>query len=403
VSGGAAPASDGSRGGEGRPARRERRAACGAAPLGSGDGRRILAVDVGTGTADVLVTLPGEPLENAVKLVVPSRTQVVAAQIRAATERGQTVVFTGPVMGGGADGAAMKAHLRAGHAFVATESAAATFADDLDKVRALGVRVVGEGAAAEVAARLPAERVAALRSGDLDPAALRDALDLLGVAPRFDAVAVAVQDHGFAPSSSNRVLRFSLWQEALDARRGIGELFYDAAAVPAALTRLQAAADLAGDLACGGPALVADTGPAALYGALPEGVDDAVLVNAGNGHTICVIALGGRLAGVYEHHTGLLDATTLERQLRRFLAGELDGDVVRAEGGHGAVLGRAARDADLLALPLIGTGPRRELLAGSGLPFEFAAPHGDMMLTGCFGLLRAFAERGVAIEAEAAS
>jgi uncharacterized protein (DUF1786 family) len=242
-----------------------------------------------------------------------------------------------------------------------------------------------------------------VRSGDLDPAALRDALDLLGVEPRFDAVAVAVQDHGFAPSGSNRVLRFALWQEALDARRGIGELFYDAAAVPAALTRLQAAATLAGDLACGGPVLVADTGPAALYGALPEGVDDAVLVNAGNGHTICAIALGGRLAGVYEHHTGLLDATTLERQLRRFLTGELDGDVVRAEGGHGAVLGQTARDADLLALPLIGTGPRRELLAGSDLPFEFAAPHGDMMLTGCFGLLRAFAERGVATAVGATS
>ena len=29
------------------------------------------------------------------------------------------------------------------------------------------------------------------------------------------------------------------------------------------------------------------------------------------------------------------------------------------------------------------------MLRGSGLPLEFAAPHGDMMLTGCYGLLRA--------------
>ncbi|HQJ98573.1 MAG TPA: hypothetical protein PLB30_08555, partial [Thermoleophilia bacterium] len=65
------------------PARRA--GACGAAPLGAGDGPKILAADVGTGTADILVTLPGEPLENAVRLVVPSRTQVVARQIRAAT------------------------------------------------------------------------------------------------------------------------------------------------------------------------------------------------------------------------------------------------------------------------------------------------------------------------------
>ena len=44
-------------------------------------------------------------------------------------------------------------------------------------------------------------------------------------------------------------------------------------------------------------------------------------------------------------------------------------------------------------MPLIVTGPRRELFAGSSQPAEFAAPHGDMMLTGCFGLLRALQDR----------
>ena len=38
----------------------------------------VLAVDVGAGTSDILVTRPGQPLENAVKLVVPSATQVAA-------------------------------------------------------------------------------------------------------------------------------------------------------------------------------------------------------------------------------------------------------------------------------------------------------------------------------------
>jgi len=38
------------------------------------------------------------------------------------------------------------------------------------------------------------------------------------------------------------------------------------------------------------------------------------------------------------------------------------------------------------------TGPRREMLRGSLLhPYE-ATPHGDMMLAGCFGLLRACAD-----------
>ncbi len=358
---------------------------------------RILTVDVGTGTADVLLTVPGQPLENAVKLVVPSRTQVVAAQIRAATRHGQTVLFGGPLMGGGPDTAAMKDHLAAGLAFVTTAEAALTFADDLDKVRARGARVVGAAAMDELRRRLPEGSAAEVASGDLDPAGLRAALELLGVEPAFDAVAVAVQDHGFSPGGSNRVFRFGFWQAAVQERRPLGELFYDADAVPAELTRMRAAAAWARELAGSGPALAADTGPAALYGALPAGVDDAVLVNAGNGHTIVVVTRGGRLAGVFEHHTRLLDGPRLQDYLRRFLAGDLGDDEVREQGGHGAVLATG----DAAGLPVIVTGPRRALLEGSDLALEFAAPHGDMMLTGCFGLLRAFADRGVGLPAGA--
>jgi uncharacterized protein (DUF1786 family) len=350
---------------------------------------RTLAIDVGTGTADVLLTVPGEPLENAVKLVVPSRTQVVAAQIREATRRRQTVLFSGSVMGGGPDGAAMKDHLAAGLAFVATEEAALTFADDLDKVRARGARVVGDGALAELRARLPEGTAADIGAGDLDPARLRAALELLGVQPAFDAVAVAVQDHGYNPGGSNRVFRFAFWREAVRESRPLRDLFYDARDAPPEFTRMRAAAAYARELAGAGPALVGDTGPAALYGALPAGVTDAVLVNVGNGHTICVVARDERLAGVFEHHTRRLDGPRLDACLRRFLAGDLGDEEVREDGGHGAVLG----DVDTAGLPLIVTGPRRELLAGSGLPLEFAAPHGDMMLTGCYGLLRALADR----------
>ena len=353
----------------------------------------MLAVDVGAGTSDILLTRPGQPLENAVKLVVPSATQVAGARIAAATARGQTVVFRGPVMGGGAVTMAMKAHLAAGHAFVATESAAASFADDLDKVRALGARVVGEGAADEVLRRLPAGAGAEVASGDLDAAALTQALHLLGVDPAFAAVAVAVQDHGYAPGSSNRVLRFSLWERAVAERRLIGDLFYGTGAVPPVLTRLRAAADAAAGLAGDAPALVADTGPAALYGALPDGIADAVLVNVGNGHTVCLLAREGRVAGVFEHHTSCLDGPGLELRLRRWLADDLRSEEVRDDHGHGAVLAPGDPGDAVQTLPLIVTGPRRELLAGSGLPAEFAAPHGDMMLTGCFGLLRALRDR----------
>lgn len=368
-------------------------------------GAGVLTIDVGAGTSDILVTRPGQPLENAVKLVVPSATQVAAARVAAATARGQTVVFRGPVMGGGAVTRAMKAHLAAGHPFVTTAPAASSFSDDLDEVRALGARVVGDDAADEVLRRLPAEAVAEVASGDLDATALTGALRLLGVDPAFAAVGMAVQDHGYAPHGSNRVLRFSLWERALADRRPIGDLFSAPADLPPELTRLRAAAAAASGVAGEAPVMVADTGPAALYGALPEGVGDALLVNVGNGHTVCLLALEGRVAGVFEHHTACLDGPGLELRLRRWLAGDLESEEVRADHGHGAVLapGVAGTLPDghgtaVPRLPLIVTGPRRELLAESSLPVEFAAPHGDMMLTGCFGLLRALRERYEGLE-----
>jgi hypothetical protein len=67
------------------------------------------------------------------------------------------------------------------------------------------------------------------------------------------------------------------------------------------------------------------------------------------------------------------------------------------------VLAPGAADGDPLRLPIVVTGPRRELLAGSELPVEFAAPHGDMMLTGCFGLLRALRERHADLRQEPGS
>ena len=75
---------------------------------------------------------------------------------------------------------------------------------------------------------------------------------------------------------------------------------------------------------------------------------DAVLVNVGNGHTVCLLALEGRVAGVFEHHTSCLDGPGLELRLRRWLAGDLESEEVRADHGHGAVLAPGAAGDDPL-------------------------------------------------------
>ncbi len=353
---------------------------------------RLLALDVGTGTIDVLLFEPERRPENSVKLVVPSRTMVAAAEIRAATRAGLPVVFAGPVMGGGPVTRAMLAHLAAGLVFSATAAAATTFADDLAWSRERGVRLCADD---EVAA-LTAHGATLVRSGDLDLPGLLDALARLGAPTTFSGACLAALDHGFDPAGSNRVNRFRDWQRALAERRPLEELFCAPDELPAALTRQRAAAaplaalppltdgDQAG--ATGGPPIiVGDTGAAALLGALGDERGDAVLVNVGNGHTVCAVALEGHLAGVYEDHTSRLDAALLEANVRRFLAGDLSSDEVREAGGHGAALGGPVP----AGLPVLVTGPNRHLLAASALPVRYPAPFGDMMMAGPVGLVRA--------------
>ena len=62
---------------------------------------RILAVDVGAGTQDILLFDSGSTIENCLKMVLPSPTVVVGEQIRRATRAGHSILLHGFTMGGG--------------------------------------------------------------------------------------------------------------------------------------------------------------------------------------------------------------------------------------------------------------------------------------------------------------
>jgi uncharacterized protein (DUF1786 family) len=136
-----------------------------------------------------------------------------------------------------------------------------------------------------------------------------------------------------------------------------------------------------------------DTAPAAVLGALEDpsvrAHQDAIVANVGNFHTLAFRLRDGAIAGLFEHHTGLLDRERLEELLTLLAAGTLSHDELFAEHGHGAlVLEPSSRPLDFVAV----TGPRRGILAGSTLKPHLAVPHGDMMMAGCWGLVRACAQ-----------
>jgi uncharacterized protein (DUF1786 family) len=361
---------------------------------------RILAVDVGTGTQDILLFDSGEAIENCFQLVMPSPTVIVQRRILQATAAGAPVLLTGHIMGGGPCAWAARDHAQAGYPCYVTPDAARTLDDDLTQVEAIGLRVVSEDELSTLRSREGA-RLVEITMGDFDTAALHAAFEAFGVDASVDAVAVAAFDHGAAPPGvSDRRFRFDAITARVRERPDALAFAWPRASLPSDLTRLAAVGDAAARhpaISGGEPTIIVmDTGAAALAGALEDPTirnrDEALVANLGNFHTLAFHLRGGRITGLFEHHTGELDRPRLEGYLRDLARGDLDNERVFADSGHGALILEppTANTSDKPPFLAV-TGPRRELLRGSTLhPYE-PAPHGDMMLAGCFGLLRAVA------------
>jgi uncharacterized protein (DUF1786 family) len=345
---------------------------------------RILAVDVGTGTQDILLFDSEKEIENCIKMVMPSPTVLVAQAIRRATAQGEDLLLSGVTMGGGPCAWAARDHLEAGFNVYATPAAARTFDDDLARVEEMGVRVISEDEAEDLA------HLRRIEMRDFYYHAIAQALAAFQVDLEVDALAVAVFDHGHAPPGvSDRLFRFEYLAERLREGHGLAGFAFWGDEIPPRLTRLQAVADTVDEPL---PLLVMDTGPAAVLGALEDPQvrvhDPCIVVNLGNFHTLAFHLAEGRVVGLFEHHTGELTMEELERYLLKLAQGTITQQEVFDDMGHGAlVLSRPTEEPSFFAL----TGPRRRLMVGSSLPIYQAVPHGDMMLAGCFGLIRAFA------------
>ena len=333
----------------------------------------LLAVDVGGGTQDILLWQEGVEIENCVKLILPSWSRIIAAQVREATRTGQPIFLYGRLMGGGACNSAVRAHIRRGLRVMATPETALTLHDNLHRVREMGVEISEE----------PLDGARKIRMRDIDVELLTRCLEPYGITMPQN-VAVAVQDHGYCPESSNRAFRFQNWEQFIRSSGKLNDAVY--LKPPQHLTRMLAVQK---DVP---RALVMDTCMAAIRGALLDETvamhrDEGILiVNVGNHHLTAALILEDRIWGVMEHHTEALDTEPIMRFLERFYTNVLSNREIFDDGGHGCMV-----HPDFPGFhrkPFVSvTGPKRGLLRGTGV--HFAAPCGDMMLTGCFGLLDA--------------
>lgn len=348
---------------------------------------KILCVDVGTGTQDILLYDSDKEIENCLKLVMPSPTLLVAKQVKQATREGRAIVLTGVTMGGGPSHWAVKDHVAAGYKVYATPEAARTFDDELDKVEAMGIHVVSE----DEARRIDEDGDRTLHLRDFDFNAIRSAFAAFGLELNVDGLALAVFDHGNAPTGySDRQFRFDYLEERLRAENRLSAFAHKRGELPDHLTRLQAVEDTA---AFDGDVLLMDTAPAAVLGALldPQVAAHSRLIvsNVGNFHTLAFRLGPGGVEGVFEHHTGEITREQLDGFIDKLANGTLEHREVFDTMGHGALL----FDRSPLLDPFVAiVGPRRSLMRQSRHRPYFAVPFGDMMIAGCFGLLRAFAD-----------
>ncbi len=334
----------------------------------------LLALDIGSGTQDLFLWDPQEVRENCLQMVLPSPTRMLARKVREATARALPIHLKGFLMGGGPVAWAIRDHARAGLQVTAEPQAALTLHDNLEHVEEMGVRILED----------PPEQSWVLQMGDIQRGVLDPILEKLEIpVPRLWCV--AVQDHGYQPHGSNREFRFQHWKKLLEQGGDLSATLYSEP--PVYMTRMSSVLQQVPQ------GLVMDTGMAAVHGAMCDPVVEAALesgvlvVNLGNQHTLGALVSRGKVWGIFEHHTGALRPESLQEWMGRFRLGMVDSVQVMEDGGHGCAYHPDGLPGVAFEFTVV-TGPRREL--ASSLGWHMASPLGNMMLSGCFGLVRAY-------------
>jgi uncharacterized protein (DUF1786 family) len=334
---------------------------------------KILAVDVGVGTQDIMLYDTNDEIENSVKMVLPSPTRIFEKRIR---RYRNDLFINGQTMGGGPINNAIKNHLEKGYKVVMTQSAAKTVRDDLDRVRSLGIEIVPDGE------KHP--DIGKIELKDVDLAAIKEALLKFDVELDFDHIGIAVQDHGFMEGVGDRNFRFMKIREKLEVPKSPEEFAYFNE-VPEYFTRMNGVLKT---LKGYEPTLM-DSKFASICGAtcddIVKGLDKFVAMDIGNGHTLAASFENGKIMGVFEHHTRTLDPFRLEYFVKKLADGTISHEEVHDDGGHGAWVARPIGNFECV----VATGPRRGILQKTDFKVHYAAPAGDVMMTGPAGLIKA--------------
>jgi uncharacterized protein (DUF1786 family) len=334
---------------------------------------KILSIDAGAGTQDIMLYNSDQPIENSYKMVLPSPTRIFAEKIR---KQSNDLFLSGETMGGGSINKAIKNHLEKGYRILMTESSARTVRDDLERVKSLGIEIIPPGE--------NHPEIAEIELKDVDLEAIKRAFDKFGVELEFDYLGVAVQDHGYSEGMGDRNFRFSKIREKLETPQPPEEFAYFNTA-PEYFTRMNGVLRTLK----GFNVLIMDSKFASICGATcDEYVKESnsfIALDVGNGHTLAAAFKDGKISGVFEHHTGMLTPEKINNFVRELAQGTLSHEQIHEDGGHGAWVAEPIGDFECL----VATGPKRGILKKTNYKVHNAAPAGDVMMAGPAGLIKA--------------
>ena len=337
---------------------------------------RILAIDVGTGTQDIMIYDTEKELENSIKLVLPSPHLYISQQM---SEIENDIYFKGEIMGGGKIKRSILEHMEKGYKVVMEPVCAKTIRDDLNQVKAIGIEIADN--------KKEYQGYTKITMGDINITKLSEFLLGYDLEFDFDEIAIAVQDHGYNENMGDRDFRFEKIREKVS--KPISPLeFGFKEDVPEYFTRMQAVKRQIKNEGIETVPLVMDTKFASIAGMCYDDVakklNSFIVIDIGNGHTTAASIEDGKIQGVFEHHTSSLTGESLERYMKRLASGEITHEEVHEDHGHGAhVLNPISKIEKVIV-----SGPKRELIEKTNLDWHHAAPGGDVMMTGTIGLIK---------------
>lgn len=337
---------------------------------------KTLAIDIGTGTQDILLYDDTKELENGIKLVLPSP-HLFISQIIKETEN--DIYFNGEIMGGGKLKRSIQEHMNKGYKVVMEEKCAKTIRDNIDQVKEIGIEIADSSK--------DYTNYTKISLGDIDTLKLADFLLAYDLDFDFDKIAIAVQDHGYNERMGDRDFRFEKIREKLKEPIKPEEFGFNGD-VPEYYSRMKAVERQLESEGIETTPLIMDTKFASIagmqYDDVAEDLESYVVIDIGNGHTTAASIEDGKIQGIFEHHTSNLDGEALNKYITKLANGTITNKEVYDDHGHGAhVLNPLTKLEKVIV-----SGPKRELIEDSGLDWHYAAPGGDVMMTGTVGLIK---------------